>query len=228
MKKLILISLLTLSLFACTSSKEYPVLSLDTENIADTMVNYFNLDSENFKGNVFQAKALDIIAVPFPLENREVTHYRLNLVIAPITEMPFEIKSISVRPVNQEVYNYFTLNDTITGYGNLDDWNYVVSKLTDFRFSLENNRFTAYQYKTSFYDRGSLMLEKYSMSSQLIEESLKELEIVIKYDNSTDIIKVSNISMTRIQSLEDVDPNQTDILEIINDNRTSGFFAPFR
>lgn len=228
MKKLILISLLTLSLFACTSSKEYPVLSLDTENIADTMVNYFNLDSENFKGRVFQAKALDIIAVPFPLENREVTHYRLNLVIAPITEMPFEIKSISVRPVNQEVYNYFTLNDTITGYGNLDDWNYVVSKLTDFRFPLENNRFTAYQYKTSFYDRGALMLEKYSMSSQLIEESLKELEIVIEYDNSTDIIKVSNISMTKIQSLEDVDPNQTDILEIINDNRTSGFFAPFR
>ncbi|MBS3990636.1 MAG: hypothetical protein KGZ51_01060 [Erysipelothrix sp.] len=228
MKKLLTVSLLTLSLFACAPLKNYPQLSLETKNIADTMANYFNLDTENFKGSVFQAKALDIIAVPFPLENSEVTHYIIDLIIAPITEMPFEIKSISVRPVNQDVYDYFTLIDMTSGYGNLDDWNFVASRLTDFKFPLENNRFTAYQYNATFNNRGISMLEKHSMSLQLVEEGLKEFEIVIKYNNSTDIIKVSNISLTRIQSLEDVDPNRTDILELINTGSTSSFLAPFR
>lgn len=227
MKKLIML-LFSLILFACTPLKDYPELSLETKNIADTMVNYFNLDTENFKGSVFQAKSLDIIAVPFPLENSDVTHYRLNLIIAPITEMPFEIKSISVRPVIKEVYDYFKLNDTITGYGDLNDWNYVASKLADFSFPLENNRFTAYQYHTTFNNRVISMLEKYSMSTQLIEQGLKELEIVIKYNNSTDIIKISNISLKRIESLQDIDSNRTDILELINTGSTSSFLAPFR
>jgi hypothetical protein len=220
-------------LFGCTIRNnpipnEYAKLTLDTINISDTMVNYFNLDADNFKGDAFQAKALDIIAVPFPLENSEVTHYRLNLVIAPITEMPFEIHSILVRPVNPDVYDYFNLNDALTGYGNLNDWNFVVSNLKNFRFPLENNRFTAYQYQTTFKDRGRLMLEKYSMNSQLIEESLKELEIVIRYNHSTDIIRVSNVPIVKVQTLDDIEPGRIDILELVNTNSTSSFLAPFR
>lgn len=207
---------------------EYATLTLETANIADTMVNYFNLDATNFTGEAFQAKALEIIAVPFPLENSEVTHYRLNLVIAPITDMPFEIHSIRVRPVNNDVYDYLILNDTITGYGNLNDWNYVVSKLKDFQFPLENNRFTAYQYQTTFNDRGRLMLEKYSMNSQRIEESLKELEIVIRYNNSIDSIKISNVSIVKVHTLDDIEPGRTDILELVKSNSTSSFLAPFR
>lgn len=228
MKKLIKYLFITLQLFGCTIQKDYPTLSLETASISDTMVNYFNLDQPQFEGNAFQVKSFRIDTISIPLDDPEVTYYRIHFVIAPKTEMPFEMKSLEVHPSNQFILDYFKLPDSLAGYGSIKDWNYLTSKLNGFKFPLDDHRFTAYEYSSFFNSRGKIMMETHNMDNAIIESAFKNLDVIIKYDDKTDIIKLTDLTINPLTSLDQIADDDTQLLNLVQSNQTQSSFKPFR
>jgi hypothetical protein len=215
-------------LCACEKNKEYSDLNLETENLSVTMKNYFNDESPNYKGTVFQIKPKSIFAVPFSVNYLNRTYYRYRLIIAPITTEPIEIESIRVQPSNKKIRDYLSNSNTLVGLGNLDEWNSVTKDMVYFIFT-ETEEFTAYQLEITFNNLGDSTLSESGITVNEFEDGIRNIEVVIKYNGKEDIIRLDEIDLQLIESENDeVLSTRDDLTELLEIGSTYSGMEPYR
>ena len=196
MKKKLLLGLILIIVFitsSCTKPRsylDYDFLTPETEDIKDTMLNFFNLDRKVFKERNFQVKVIDVVAIEKSIEDDDITYYLYNLVIAPVTEMPIDIKSIHIQPQDELYQKYFKDGESSRGPQNLEIWNLMTSHLDFFQFN-EVKDLPAYRLVMVFNDLGSNNMAKHNLTRNQIDEAIKNFEVTIKYNNTLEIIKVN-------------------------------------
>lgn len=226
--KLIAFMIMLLLLTGCNSPKSFIQLKTSTEGISQTMVNFFELDGPTFKGSVFQAKILDIVAVPFQSGETTVHFYRFRLLIAPIENRPVTIESMYVQPSDSIIKAYLQNNRSNSGFGNLDEWNSLTKKLKGFRFD-ETPDFTAYKLEITLNDLGDESLDQESIENEVFIEALRNIELVIKYNQKTEKLVITSDLIDLINSSEDpMLSERSDLVDLLEDGQTKNSLVPYR
>ena len=234
MKKKLLLSLIVIIILvtsSCTKPRsylDYELLTPETEDIKDTMLNFFSLDRKVFKDKNFQVKVIDIVAIKKNNEVDDITYYLYNLVIAPVTEMPIHIKSIHIQPQDERYQKYLITGDSSYGPQNLEIWNLITNQLDFFQFN-EVKDLPAYRLTMIFNDLGSKNMAKHNFTRNQIDEAIKNFEITIKYNNTQEIIKVNLDEVYYLNPETDVELlGREDISNLYYDNKLPTTFEPYR
>lgn len=232
MKKIrLLLVLFLITLIGCEKNKsylEYDVLSPDTKEIKDTMLNFFELDRPVFKERNFQVKVIDIVAIEKNDTSNNIMYYLYNLVIAPVTEMPIDIKSILIQSQDEQYQSYFNKNQSGHGLGNLKEWNLLTSNLEGFKFD-EVKDLSAYNLITYINNMGQNSMDINSMTKENIDDAVSNFEIVVEYNDTIEIIKVNDITIHYFNpelNLEILD--RFEISELYYHNKINRSFDPYR
>lgn len=72
------------------------------------------------------------------------------------------------------------------------------------------------------------MMETHNMDNAIIESAFKNLDVIIKYDDKTDIIKLTDLTINPLTSLDQIADDDTQLLNLVQSNQTQSSFEPFR
>lgn len=141
------------------------------------MKEYFSLDEENIEGKFFQIRLLDADMTVDSGEDYARTQYYYGFTIAPLFDKPYEIYKVEAYPVNEKIHDYLKRAGTAWGFSNVERmWT------RHFLSCVSPMSGNALYMTFCFDDFGSNQLKKWDLSTDEVEQGVREFCLVISYN----------------------------------------------
>ena len=213
MKKLICICLLVF-LGACSLNREYTKIDPSDPDLTHSMKNYFASESRSqADGEDFEAKIISFDKVAYDMpEYGDSYLYKIVLAIAPRYDKEIAIDSFS-----------FSLSDKAEAY--FKNYPHMASHaMFEVKYfeSFELDKFSgakdaeAFCFNLTFDNASNENQKAYGLSDEEFDEMIKELNIVINYNHTSEKITINYPDKINIyRTLDEVPKDRTDLKEMM-------------